>query len=178
MAADLAIQGVKAETVWNYVKDLKFGGTGYYHGDSVHIDVGPARSWDETTSGVGTDISENNKLIGIVTDYDIYRPGMTVTLRFIRMTAFPIHVNSEFSLIHKNGQNENEECGNFMPVFNISRTEKCAGFSNIDEMNNIKWKLPVDLKPGYYIIQADFCNDKWPEMPSRIKTPEFEVKRF
>ena len=47
--------------------------TGYYHGDVVHIDVGPARFWDETTSGVGTGISDGNKLIGIITDYDVYR---------------------------------------------------------------------------------------------------------
>ena len=81
-----------------YGQDAGFGGAGYYHGDTVHIDVGPARSWDETTSGVGTGISDDNKLIGLVSDYDLYRPGEMVTLRFIRMTAFPIGVASEFAL--------------------------------------------------------------------------------
>ncbi|CAB5080061.1 hypothetical protein D3OALGA1CA_112 [Olavius algarvensis associated proteobacterium Delta 3] len=75
---------------------IGFGGAGYYHENVVHVDVGPARSWDEKTSGVGTGISDDNKLIGIVTDYDVYRPGEKLLWRFIRMTAFPIQVNTEF----------------------------------------------------------------------------------
>ena len=138
MAADLKIQGVEAETLWHYVRDLKFGGAGYYHGDVVHIDVGPARFWDETTSGVGTGISNGNKLIGIITDYDVYRPGMTVTLRFIRMTAFPIRVTSELSLIRQNDRDGIKNRRDFMPVFNMSRKDRCMEFRNIDEMNTIK----------------------------------------
>jgi len=178
MAADLKIQGVEAETLWHYVRDLKFGGTGYYHGDVVHIDVGPARFWDETTSGVGTRISDGNKLIGIITDYDVYWPGMTVTLRFIRMTAFPIRVTSEFSLIRQNDRDGIENRQDFIPVFNTSLTDRCMNFRNIDEMNSIKWELPIDLKPGRYKIQARFCDDSWPDMPPQIQTPEFEINTF
>ena len=101
MAADLKMEGVPARRVWEYVKALGFGGTGYYHGQTVHIDVGPARSWDEKTSGVGTGISEDNKLIGIVTDFDRYRAGETITLRFTRMTAFPIGVAPQFDLVRR-----------------------------------------------------------------------------
>jgi uncharacterized protein YcbK (DUF882 family) len=68
MAVDIKMEGVPARRVWNTVKTLGFGGAGYYHGDTVHIDVGPARSWDETTSGVGTGISDDNKLIDLVSD--------------------------------------------------------------------------------------------------------------
>ena len=46
MAADFTMAGVASEKVWRFVQDLGFGGTGYYHGRSVHVDVGPARSWD------------------------------------------------------------------------------------------------------------------------------------
>ncbi|EFK10083.1 conserved hypothetical protein [delta proteobacterium NaphS2] len=175
MAADLKIQGVKAEALWHYVRDLEFGGTGYYHGSVVHIDVGPARFWDETTSGVGTGISDGNKLIGIVTDYDIYRPGMTVMLRFIQMTAFPIRVASEFSLIRQNRGDEMATSRNFIPVFSMAQKDRCLEFRRIDEMNAIKWKLPKDLNPGRYRIQARFCDEAWPDMPSRIQTPEFEI---
>ena len=178
MAADLKIEGVEAETLWHYVRDLKFGGAGYYHGDVVHIDVGPARFWDETTSGVGTGISDGNKLIGIITDYDVYGPGMTVMLRFIRMTAFPIHVIPEFSLIPQNDRDEIENCRSFVPVFNTSQTDRCMRFGNIDEMNTITWELPMDLKPGRYKIQARFCDDAWPDMPPQIQTPQFEISTF
>ena len=178
MAADLKIQGVKAETLWHYVRDLEFGGTGYYHGSVVHIDVGPARFWDETTSGVGTGISDGNKLIGLVTDYDVYRPGTTVMLRFIRMTAFPIGVVSEFSLIPQTHGDEMAGSRNFMPVFNVPQKDFCLEFGSIDEMNAVRWKLPGDLKPGRYRIQARFCDEAWPDMPSRIQTPAFEINRF
>jgi len=176
MAADLKISGVKAEALWHFIRDLKFGGTGYYHGDVVHIDVGPTRFWDENTSGVGTGISDGNKLIGIITDYDVYRPGMTVTLRFIRMTAFPIRVTALFSLIRQNNRDEIEDLRDFIPVFNISQKNHCMRFTNIDEMHTIKWKLPTDLKPGRYKIQATFCDDAWPDMPLQIQTPEFEIR--
>ncbi len=178
MAVDLKIEGVKPETLWHYVRDIKFGGAGYYHGDVVHIDVGPARFWDETTSGVGTGISDGNKLIGIITDYDVYGPGMTVTLRFIRMTAFPIRVISEFSLIRQNDRDEMENRQSFIPAFNISQKDRCMGFRNIDAMNTIKWELPMDLKPGRYKIKASFCGDAWPDMPQQIQTPEFEINTF
>lgn len=178
MAADLKISGVKAETLWHYVRDLQFGGTGYYHGDVVHIDVGPTRFWDETTSGVGTGISDGNKLIGIVTDYDVYGPGMTVTLRFIRMTAFPIGVTAEFSLIRQKDAGETEVQRDFTPIFNTSRKDDCMKFMNVDEMDTIKWELPMDLKPGRYKIEARFCDDAWPDMPPRIQTPEFEISAF
>jgi uncharacterized protein YcbK (DUF882 family) len=97
MAADIQIQGTSSKRVWNFIKKLGFGGTGYYHGKFVHVDVGPARFWDEKTSGVGTDISTHNKLIGIITDYDVYLPGDLIALGFIRMTSFPVGVSPEFA---------------------------------------------------------------------------------
>jgi uncharacterized protein YcbK (DUF882 family) len=178
MAADIKIQGVKAKAIWDYVRELKFGGAGYYHGDMVHIDVGPARSWDETTSGVGTGISDDNKLIGIVTDYDIYQPGMTVSMRFIRMTAFPIRVGSDFFLIRQAHGEENDAGSAFQPEFAISRTGSCTRLNNISEMKAIKWQLPMDIKPGRYKIEAGFCDDAWPDMPPKIQTPAFEIKGF
>ena len=176
MAADIKIAGVHPETLWHYVRNLHFGGTGYYHGQIVHIDVGPARSWDETTSGVGTGISDNNKLIGMVTDYDVYRPDMTVTLRFIRVTAFPIHVASSFSLLHQNSTGEFGAYQTFFPLFPLSSSGECTRFENIDEMNYITWRLPIDAPSGRYKIQARFCDVTWPGMPSHIETPEFEIK--
>ncbi len=173
MAADFILEGVDSKSVWDYVKALGFGGAGYYHGKSVHVDVGPARSWDETTSGVDTDISDNNKLIGLVTDYDIYKPGATVILRFIRMTAFPIGVIYEFSLIRK----EDQAALDFKPSFNVPQKSLCLYFDNIEQMAGIRWKLPKDLTPGRYVIRSEFCSDKWKEMPRQIETSEIEVRK-
>ena len=45
MAADLVMAGVPSRKIWAEVRRLGFGGAGYYQGEAVHIDVGPARSW-------------------------------------------------------------------------------------------------------------------------------------
>lgn len=176
MAVDFIMEGVKAKFVWNYVKALGFGGTGYYHGETVHIDVGPSRSWDETTSGVGTDISDDNKLIGLVTDYDVYQPGETITFRFIRMTAFPIGVIPELSLVRLDDQTEPISVLDFKPDFVISEKSSCIQFGNIEQMAGIRWRLPDILIPGRYKIRAKFCGETWKKMPNQIETPEIEVK--
>jgi uncharacterized protein YcbK (DUF882 family) len=175
MAADIKIQGTSSKRVWNTVKKLRFGGTGYYKGKLVHIDVGPARFWDENTSGVGTDISTQNKLIGLVTNYDFYLPGEMIDLRFIRMTAFPIGVRPEFILekVEKNGQLK--KIVRFKPSFAIAPKTPCPQFSDIDQMTGVRWKLPSDLLPGRYKIRTFFCNRLWEDMPVEIFTPEFDI---
>ncbi len=177
MAADIKMEGVPAKRVWNTVKTLGFGGAGYYHGDTVHIDVGPARSWDETTSGVGTGISDDNKLIGLVSEYDRYRPGETVALRFIRMTAFPIGVASEFALESRVETDGAKKTINFTPSFEIAAGPACPEFEDIDQMASIRWRLPDDLPPGRYTVRARFCGVEWKGMPPEIATPEFVIVR-
>ena len=175
MAADLKMAGVSANNLWHYVKKLDFGGAGYYHGETVHIDVGPSRSWDETSSGVGTGISEDNKLIGLVTDYDIYAPGMEMVLTFIRMTAFPIGVNADFFLIGDKAQENKETKLVFRPFFDTAQSP-CPRFSDIARMSAIRWKLPEDIAPGWYRIAARFCDNPWKDMPEKIETPAFRIK--
>jgi hypothetical protein len=177
MAADIKIQGTSSRHVWNTVKKLGFGGTGYYKGELVHIDVGPARSWDEKTSGVGTDISTQNKLIGLVTAYDIYLPGERVELRFIRMTAFPIGITPEFVLVKVEKDGSSKEIARFKPSFEMAAKSDCPKFSDIGQMMGIRWKLPDNILPGRYKIRASFCQRLWEDMPTQIFTPEFAISR-
>lgn len=175
MAADIKMDRVPSERVWNYVKELKFGGAGYYHGELVHVDVGPARSWDEKTSGVGTDISENNKLIGLATDFDRYRRGDVVTLRFIRMTAFPIGVMTEFALNRVGNDESPSWITDFKPAFAARTVGNCPEFADIGEMLGIRYQIPKDIPSGRYRINASFCNRLWEDMPVEISTPEFQI---
>jgi uncharacterized protein YcbK (DUF882 family) len=175
MAADFVMAGVPSERVWQTVKSLGFGGTGYYHGRTVHVDVGPARSWDEKTSGVGTGISDDNKLIGIVTDFDVYRPADPMRLRFIRMTAFPIGVEPQFVLMRRGDGGEAGKAVAFDPAFAVSASGRCPRFGNIDQMADIRWTLPADLPPGHYTVRARFCGIEWDAMPPIVATPVFEV---
>ncbi|MGD9333311.1 MAG: DUF882 domain-containing protein, partial [Desulfobacterales bacterium] len=176
MAADIVMDGVPSEQVWKTVKALKFGGAGYYHGRTVHVDVGPARSWDETTSGVGTGISDDNKLIALVTDFDVYRPGDKMIMRFIRMTAFPIGVAPTFVLEHRDGAAAVTAAMPFEPTFAVQRQAACPRFEDIDQMADIGWNLPKNLPPGRYRIRAQFCGITWEEMPPDVTTPLFEVR--
>ena len=175
MAADFVMAGVSSKQVWQTVKSLGFGGTGYYQGRTVHVDVGPARSWDEKTSGVGTGISDDNKLIGMITDFDIYRPGDVLNLRFIRMTAFPIGVVPQFTLMRQGHGGGPDESVAFVPAFAGSFQGTCPRFGNIDQMADIRWRLPGELPPGRYTVRARFCGVQWDAMPPTVETPVFEV---
>jgi uncharacterized protein YcbK (DUF882 family) len=175
MAADFSLQGVPAKHVWEFVKTLGFGGTGYYQGESVHVDVGPARFWDQRTSGVGTGISDDNKLIGVVTDFDRYASGENMTLRFIRMTAFPIGVSPQFALVSGNGQAGASPVAVFHPAFAVDAKGECPRFADIDAMAAITWHLPADLPAGSYAVRVTFCDRSWTAMPPEITTPVFEV---
>jgi uncharacterized protein YcbK (DUF882 family) len=175
MAADFVMAGVSSERVWQTVKSLGFGGAGYYHGRTVHVDVGPARFWDETTSGVGTGISDDNKLIGIVTDFDVYRPGDPLVLRFIRMTAFPIGVDPVFSLEVRSADGRTGKPVTFRPTIAISDEGDCPQFADIDQMAAIRWRVPSHLPPGRYAVCARFCAPRWAAMPAVVETPVFEV---
>jgi uncharacterized protein YcbK (DUF882 family) len=175
MAADIIMDGVPSQKVWHTVKSVGFGGAGYYHGRTVHVDVGPARSWDEKTSGVGTGISDDNKLVGMVTDFDVYRPGEKITLRFIRMTAFPIGVVPAFSLYSQTSDGTAAEVAAFEPTFATAIDGACPQFDDIDQMADIRWVLPPELSAGQYAIRAQFCGRAWEGMPPEIETPIFEV---
>lgn len=176
MAADIEIQGVPSRSVWAFVKELGFGGAGYYHGKTVHVDVGPARFWDETSSGVGTGISDDNKLIGLVSDYDIYRPGDTVVMRFVRMTAFPIGVSPQMALMRLSDTGLPSHVLDFTPAYAKSAGNACPQFHDIGQIMNIRWHLPRSLSPGRYRIEASFCQKDWPDMPNQVATPDFELR--
>ena len=176
MAADFIMDGVPSKRVWEYIRSIGFGGTGYYHDETVHVDVGPSRFWDEKTSGVGTGLSDDNKLIGLVTDYDIYAPGDSVTLSFIRMTAFPIQVRSQFQLIPKENPENGNEALSFKPDSELSSEESCGEFHYIGDMDSFRWRLPSNIKQGRYTIRAGFCGNRWDQMPKEVSTPEFEIR--
>jgi hypothetical protein len=141
------------------------------------VDVGPARSWDEKTSGVGTGISKDNKLIGLVTHRDIYLPKEVLTLRFIRMTAFPIGVNPEFRLIRQTVSGEAQDVVKFLPSFSTAIEDPCPQFRDINQMASIQWQIPPDIPAGRYKVFVRFCKCLWKEMPSEISTSEFEIIR-
>src|SRR5262249_33670082 len=53
MAADIMFTGLDMRRLWQALRTLHSGGAGYYRkGKFIHIDTGPPRFWEETTSRV------------------------------------------------------------------------------------------------------------------------------
>jgi hypothetical protein len=124
---------------------------------------------------VGTGLSDDNKLIGLVTEYDFYRPGERVVLRFIRMTGFPIGVLPDFILERIDHGAGSQAVGNGRPDFNIPINGPCPQFASVGDMMDIQYRLPEALSSGRYCLRASFCRKKWEAMPSEVATPPFEI---
>ncbi len=173
MAADVVFSGANPKDVWDFVRELGFGGAGYYHASSVHIDVGPTRFWDETTTGVDTDASDDNKLITMVTDADYYDPSDELLVSFVRMTSFPVGIAKEFALMKKSKSGDFKQIAK---LFSSSLDSECTQFWSIPELSSLKLKIPEDASSGTYKIVSNFCGDMPEAMPKSAKTPEFEVR--
>ena len=168
MAADIHVRKSLAAKIWGVVKEMGCCGIGFYGGDSVHVDTGPARYWTQETSKVRTNISENNKSIMVRTDHDIYLPGEKVEVKLARVTVYPVSVIPTFS-IHGNGRSPRE-----FPFEGRSGT--CVVVRDATE-RVFTWGVPDDLPPeGKVQLQLRFCNKQFAEMPDQIQSNMIEVR--
>jgi hypothetical protein len=168
MAADIQVRKNLAAKIWGIVKDMACCGIGFYGGDSVHIDTGPARYWTQATSKVRTNISEDNKSIMVRTDQDIYLPGERVEVKLARVTAYPVSLVPRF-LVQGNGGSPREftfegQNGTCVPVRDA--TERA-----------FIWRVPDDLLPeGKVQLQLRFCDKQFAAMPEQIMSNVIEVR--
>ncbi len=175
MAADLRLTGVSSKRLWRWLRQKKLGGAGYYGGPWVHVDVGHPRSWTQGTANVRSGRSLNNKLIYLMPWYDRYLPGETLRLRFVRMTAFPIGVRPGFELQREGAAGSWLRVRGFRPRLGQRAPGRCPSFASIEQMARVRWRIPADLAPGRYRVQADFCERRWPEMVPRAASRPFTV---
>ncbi|MBI3796090.1 MAG: YcbK family protein [Deltaproteobacteria bacterium] len=169
MAADIRMRKVLSAEWFKTIKALNCCGVGYYHDNSLHVDTGPARYWDETTSKVRTNISEHNKQIMARTDQDIYLPGEIVELKLARLTDYPIGFASHFAIVHD---------GQTLKEFSFDgKTEECLAVRE-PEGRTIKWTIPSDFRPdGRIQIRVYFCEKPFPEMPEQIESNSVVIQR-
>lgn len=177
MAADVKITGVDAKRLWEFARKHRVGGAGFYGGPWVHIDVGPARSWTQGTANVRSGKSDHNKRIILVPEYDIYAAGEQMRLRFARMTAFPIGVQTDSFTLQRKAGSKWKETATISPQFGEARRSGCALFRGASEMIGVTWPLPKRLAAGRYRIGLGFCDPKWESMPQEITSYEFRVRR-
>jgi uncharacterized protein YcbK (DUF882 family) len=167
MAADIKVRKNLAKKIWASVKDMRCCGIGFYGGDSVHIDTGPARFWTQSTSKVRTNISENNKQIMVRTDQDIYLPGEKVELKLARITTYPVGLVTGFSVL-RNGQAPQ----NFS--FDGKGTE-CLPVREAAE-RAVMWTVPENSSWDTRLrFRLRFCDKQFPEMPDEIESNEILI---
>jgi uncharacterized protein YcbK (DUF882 family) len=160
MAADIRMRKVLSAEWFQTIKALNCCGVGYYHDNSLHVDTGPARFWDETTSKVRTDISEHNKQLMLRTDQDIYVLGETIELKLARITDYPIGFASRFAVVRD---------GQTLAEFTFDGKNGECQVVREPEERTIKWTVPSGFHPGGKIqIRLYFCDKPFPEMPDQI----------
>ena len=162
MAADIQMRKGLSAKAFPLLRTLQCCGVGYYHGDSLHLDTGPARFWDETTSKVRTNISEHNKQVMARTNQDVYLPGETVELKLARITDYPISVASRFAVVRD---------GRSLAEFAFDRRDgECLAVREPQD-RTINWTVPSSFHPdGKIQIRVYFCDKQFTEMPEQIES--------
>jgi uncharacterized protein YcbK (DUF882 family) len=168
MAADIKVRKNLAKKIWESVKEMRCCGIGFYGGDSVHIDTGPARYWTQATSKVRTNISENNKQVMVRTDQDIYLPGEKVEVKLARITAYPVSLMGSFAVVR-----DDQEPQEFS--FDGKGTE-CLPVREAAE-RAVTWTIPKNFSQTERIrFRLRFCDKQFPEMPDQIESNEIAVR--
>jgi uncharacterized protein YcbK (DUF882 family) len=168
MAADIRMRKVLSAEWFQTLKAMGCCGVGYYHDNSLHVDTGPVRYWDETTSKVQTNISEHNKQVMVRTEQDIYLPGETVALRLARITDYPLGLASGFAVV----QDEQEP-----QMFSFDeKGDACLPVKDPGQ-RTFKWTVPSDFSPeGKVQFRLRLCDRAYPEMPEQILSNPIEVR--
>jgi uncharacterized protein YcbK (DUF882 family) len=184
-AADLRLRKVASKTLWEVVRDRKLGGAGYYNSPWVHIDTGPPRSWQQGTAKVRSGVSDFNKVIIAVPQFDVYRAGERMRWRLARMTAYPIGVSLARARLEREvgGMWKTQPAATLrglrlgglaaLPPRKGGR-RRCRVFTGRAKLRGTL-RLPQTLAPGRYRLRLPFCKRRWKAMPKEVVSYVFSV---
>ncbi|MGE0682028.1 MAG: DUF882 domain-containing protein [Candidatus Binatia bacterium] len=168
MAADIRMRKVLSAEWFEMIKKLNCCGVGFYHDNSLHVDTGPVRYWDETTSKVRTNISEHNRQVIVRTDRDIYLPGETIDLRLARITDYPIGLLSGFVVVQD---------GREPQTFSFEGKDDACLSVKEPAQRRFKWTIPTDFhSEGKMQFRLRLCARAFPEMPEQIESNPLQVR--
>ncbi|MBI3785007.1 MAG: DUF882 domain-containing protein [Deltaproteobacteria bacterium] len=104
LASDIAFGGVDLRRLWLSLRELKTGGAGYYRKQNfLHIDTGPPRFWEETTSRVSENLSAGNARMFVRTDFDRYDDLAGAVLSLQSVTTLPLRIAPQAHLVGRHG---------------------------------------------------------------------------
>jgi uncharacterized protein YcbK (DUF882 family) len=169
MAADIEMEGVEGKQLWEFVRSLHCCGAGYYRGREVHVDVGPSRFWDETSTGVGQDLGARNRLVLLRTEWDRYRPGEEVRMTLGRVTDYPFGVRRDGQVIHAGQVVVGVRLGN-------GRTD-CIMITNRRAARSLVWTIPQHIGARERSrIRMSFCHRPFPQMPEAVESNAIAIR--
>lgn len=100
LAADVALPAKELKPLWMRIRARECCGAGYYRTNGfLHLDVGRPRFWEPQTSKVEQNLSAGNALVFVRTEYDRYTAGEPVEVTLHAVTAPPIRIATEASLV-------------------------------------------------------------------------------
>jgi len=170
MAADIEMEGVAGRRLWTFIRSLDCCGAGYYRQTGVvHLDVGPSRFWDETTTRVAQDLGARNRLLLLRTEWDRYHPGEEVRLTLHRITDYPIGVRRDGQLVSAGA-----------PVAGLRlkdlRTD-CLVLRGRSAASALAWEIPRDVPLQEKAqIRLTFCHRPFPEMPEATDSNPIAIR--
>jgi uncharacterized protein YcbK (DUF882 family) len=172
-AADIIFPSVLSAEIFPYIKSLNCCGVGYYHGNAIHIDTGPPRYWDETTSGTEKKEPQQNEKIIVQSIYDRYHAGDDVVFQLMRVTEYPVEIPVTWELMRVGDDK----------VFPLSvqaelATPSAKGCKNVPNRvagRQLLAGLPEDLSAGKYRARLSFCSRTSDKMPASIESNIIEV---
>lgn len=146
LAADIHLDEVSEEKLFEYLRKLGVGGAGLYPRYAfVHADVGAARTWKEKAPQkrllIGTRNNPNQAWTA-VSDRNVYAPGDALTLKIANNNYETLRLtqNVWYERFRKGGWSERE---------NLVKDKKKHKLE-VGESTDYRWEIPADQGLGKY----------------------------
>lgn len=177
MAADIDMDLVDGKALWEFVRSLNCCGAGFYHGKGIHVDVGPNRFWDETSTKVEQDLGAHNKLVLLSTNFDFYNPGERVAMTLGRITDYPIGIRPSVMLIQPGGKDLQPVLFDPKDLKPSPNDKTCLLVPNRASARSIEFDLPEKFDPKDKIqVRLDFCQKPFEDMPDQASSNSFSIR--
>lgn len=178
-AIDIVMNGVPSSRIFDYLKEQDCCGIGYYHGKTIHVDTGPPRFWDETTSGTESRELPENRFVAIKTDRDFYKEGEQIRLGFSRVNEYPLGIKKDFQITcEKDNRKKTKKISPLLDRF--SETSKgCVKIASRRDGRSIKVEVPAPImkdEAAKCSIKVEFCDFKNEKMPDSIMSNPFKIR--
>lgn len=172
-AADIVFPSILSVEIFPFIKSLNCCGVGYYHGNALHVDTGPARYWDETTSGTEKKEPQQNEKIMVQSTYDRYRAGDDVVFQLMRVTDYPVDIPVKWEWVR-------EGDGKTLPLHVQAElaspgSQGCKKVPDRVAARQLLANLPQDIPAGKYHAKLTFCSRVSDKMPTAITSNIIEV---